>query len=145
MQTVQPTRQPLTSKRERRRFGYAVAIGINVALLWIVHNVVAWDWPPFITDEWNRVSGLVELSLFATILVTVAYLSFDPPRFKGIGDAVTGLVSLSATARVLSVFPFDFADYPGPWATLVRAALILAIVGTVIGIIANLAKAVRGR
>lgn len=32
-----------------RRVGYSIAIGINLVLLWVINNLVAWGWPPFLT------------------------------------------------------------------------------------------------
>lgn len=144
MQTTQLKPERFVSKPEARRFGYALAIGINIVMVWIVFNVAEWGWPPFITQEWNQVSGIVGLSIIATIITYVAYLVYDPVWFKGLGDAAAAVVSLVASLRVLSVFPFDFSAYGEPWETLTRFILIVAIVGTSVAILVNLGKAASG-
>jgi hypothetical protein len=44
---------------------------------------------------------------------------------------------------VFSVYPFDFSPYSGPWDLLAKFVLIIAIVGTVVGIVTNIGKAAR--
>lgn len=145
MQTMQRrSSEQWISKRDQRRFGYALAIGINLVMVWVVYNILDWGWPPFITSEWDRVVDIVALSMIAAILANAAYLAFDPRWFKRLTDAATGVVGVIASARVLSVFPFDFSNYTGPWETLSRIVLIIAIVGSAIGVLVNLAMAARG-
>lgn len=46
-----------------RRFGYAVAVGVNVLLLVVVNNILDWGWVPWLSGypdhrESGRHSGL---------------------------------------------------------------------------------------
>lgn len=145
MQTTHRPTSVRSTPEPGRRFGYALAIGINIVMFWIVHNVLDWGWPSFITEDWSRVRGIIQTSIVVTILVNAAFLAFDPKWFKGLGEALTGFVSLIATFRVFTVYPFDFSGYTGPWDLLARMILVVAIVGTVIGVVANLLKAARAR
>ena len=52
-------------------------------------------------------------------------------------------VSLYATVVLWRVFPFDFEDSDFPWDLLTHALLILAIVGTAIGIVFQIVKTLR--
>ena len=133
-----------TNKRVRqpfRQMGYALAAGINFALLVIVN--IVWDDVAFITEEFSKVLWVVSLSLLASVLANVAYILFDPPWFKGVGELTTGLVGLFATWRVWTIFPFDFSAYSFPWETLTRVILIIALVGSAIGVLASLVKVAR--
>ena len=143
MQTVQQKPPVEIAKQAGRRVGYALAIGINIVMLWVVYNVLDWGWPPFITEDWSRVRGLIALSMIVAILANLAFMAYDPKWFRGFGDATQGVFAVIASARVLAVFPFDYSAYTGPWEFLTRAVLIIAVIGTGIGIIANIAKGIR--
>jgi hypothetical protein len=52
-------------------------------------------------------------------------------------------MSLAATARVWQVFPFDFSGYSFNWAPLVRVVLLVAMVGSGIGIAIQVGTLIR--
>ncbi|MGZ8755524.1 MAG: hypothetical protein ACXW15_10100, partial [Acidimicrobiia bacterium] len=52
-----------------RRFGYFVAVLVNVAMLIVVNNLLAWDILPFLTNGFERVTPIINVSLGAGILV----------------------------------------------------------------------------
>ena len=143
MRTMDPIPTLDDSKALGRRIGYGIAVGINLVMVWVVYNVLEWGWPPFITEDWTRVRGVVAMSMIVAIIVNAAFILFDPRWFRGIGEAISGFASLIASLRVFSVYPFDFSPYAGPWDFLAKFILVVAIVGTVIGIVTNLGKAIR--
>ena len=126
-----------------RRFGYAVAIVVNAIGLYIVQNLLEWD-ISFVTSDFAQVDGLISLSLIATIGANVLFLFFDPRWFKGAVEAWSQAISLLATLRLLQVFPFDFDEWAGPWEQVARAVLIIAAIGTAIGILTSIRNLVRG-
>lgn len=136
-QRRQRTRRP---SRLTRQVGYGLAIGINAVILWIVQNLGVWTWPSFVTEEWSRVRWLVSLSVVATIAANVAFLVYDTPWFKALGEAVSGVFSVLAAIRVFTVFPFEFSGYGGVWSGVARILLVIAIVGGSIAVFANLTK-----
>jgi hypothetical protein len=121
-----------------RRFGYVVAAGVNAALLSAVNHWPGWAVLPFLTPDMNHVVGLVSLSLAAGVVVNLVYLVQDPPWLRAGGDTVTAVVGALALWRLWQVFPFDFGDGSVPWALLVRAILILGLVGSAIAVIVQL-------
>ena len=143
MQTMQHRPPVEAVKQAGRRFGYALSIGINLVVLWIVFNILEWGWPPFVTEDWTRAQGLVAASIIVAIIANVAYIAYDPKWFRGFGDAFQSVFTMVSSARVLAVFPFDYTPYSGPWEVLTRIILIVAIVGSAIAIIINLAKGSR--
>ncbi|MGA8041145.1 MAG: hypothetical protein WCA93_13655, partial [Acidimicrobiia bacterium] len=60
------------------------------------------------------------------------------------GQIVTGAISIVVLARMLQVFPFDFSGTAFDWSMVTRAVLILALVGTAIGVLVELFR-VAGR
>jgi hypothetical protein len=123
-----------------RRFGYLVAIGINVVMLVIANNILDWGWLPWLTDDFSGVVWLINVSLVVTILLNLAWLAFDPAWYRSAGQIVSNIVSLVVTVRIYQVFPFDFSGYDFNWGALTRVVLILAIVGAAIGTLVEARK-----
>jgi hypothetical protein len=93
---------------------------------------------PFLTPDTPQVLGLLNFSIVTGIVVNAAYLVYDARWFRALGDLATASIGLAVLARIWQVFPFDFGGYElGRIVLLARAVLILAIVGTVIGILVN--------
>jgi hypothetical protein len=152
--TTTPTRPRPVFARSRpsaatRRFGYVVAIGVNVVLLYVVNNLLEWEWPSFLTADFDRVLPLLNVSIVASMIVNVVYLAYDERWLKTIGEIVTSAISLAVVARMLAVFPLDFTPYDFDWETLTRVCLVFMIVAISIGIVAGTVKligdTVRGR
>jgi hypothetical protein len=140
---VAPTRAPSRRPpRATRRVGYVLSSGINVLLLWLLLVEPGWRWLGFLTEGFAAVLGWIVVSLVAGVIVNLAFLTFDPPWARRLGDALTAAVAAVALARLWSVFPFDLGTWSG-WETALRVALGLACVATAIGAVANLAEAVR--
>lgn len=143
MHTTTPsvTTHPASS----RRTGYAIAVAINAALLWVVLNIQSWDLLPFLTERFSEVVPWLSLSLIVSILANLTYQFDDSPPIRAFGDLFTSLVGAWAAYRVLAVFPFEFAGDGFDGSTLVRVLLIVAIVGGAIGTIAAFVRLIAGR
>jgi hypothetical protein len=125
-----------------RRFGYVIAIAVNVVMIYVVNNILSWGIAPFLTEDFSQVVGWLNLSLAATVAANITYLAFDPPWFRSASQALVNLAGLMAIIRMYDVFPFDFTGYEFPWDRTARILLILAMVGTALGVIAEVAKLV---
>ena len=135
----------LDSKKATTRFGYGVAIFVNLAMLVIVQNILAWGWLPFLTQDFAEVVPWITLSLVFSIAANLVYLANDTPRVKSAGQILTNLISIYVTYRLLVVFPFDFSSYAFNWAVVVRVVLILAMVGAAIAAVTETVKLVSGK
>jgi len=127
-----PTSMRRRPSRAARRFGYDVAVAINLVMLYLIHTWPGWDAVPFLTDETTDVLPYVDASIVATILVNVVYLVRDGQAVKACGELVANLVSLVSLIRFWQVQPFDFAGVWGGWRPLTYLLLAVATVGTVI-------------
>ena len=112
--------------------GSIVAIAINVVLLYVARNLHDWDLLPFLTDDYERVVGPITVGFVVTIVGHVLRLGLRGPRFAALVDGVGAAVGFWVVLRVFQVFPFDF-DSGFPWALVVRALLVVALVGSAIG------------
>ena len=129
--------------RSARRVGYAALIGINILAFWIVHNLLDWGWPPFLTSDFEQLLWLIDISIAFNVLFSVIYMWFDPAWFQAATQVVVNAIALILSIKTLQVFPFDFSRYDFNWGALAQGILILGIVGSAIGIITELVKLAR--
>jgi hypothetical protein len=137
--TTTVAKRPSTASR---RAGYVIAAVINAALLWLIHVWPGWDAVPFLTEDFETVLWLINLTLAVTIALNLIYVVRDPRWLTAAGAIVTTAIGLAAAVRMLQVFPFDFGD-SDVWPVVVRVLLWVAVVGSAIGIIANVVTLVR--
>lgn len=133
--TTTTTRRPTSAAR---RGGYTVAVLFDGALLVAVNRWPGWEAVPFLTRDTSMVTGLLNASLIVNLVANLVYLMRDPLWLKALGDMVTTTVGIFALLRIWNVFPFDFADGSFDWALVVRILLLVAVVGSVIGVVAAL-------
>lgn len=126
-----------------RRTGYVISITVNAGLLFVVHNILAWDILSFLTDEWEEVVPIISLSIVAGIVVNVVYLFYDEPWFKSLTQIVVLVIGLAAAIQVFRVFPFDFSAYDFNWTLVTKAVLIVGVVGSAVGIIVEATRTIR--
>ena len=127
-------------RRAGRRFGYGIAIVINVAMLIVVQNILDWGWLSFLTAEFGEVVPWITLSLLVSILANLIYQYKDSRAVKSTGQILINTISIIVTYRIFQVFPFDFSGYEFDWAIVVRIVLILAMVGAGIGVLTEAVK-----
>lgn len=135
MSTDQP--QPGPSRRAApgpagRRFGYAVAVVVNVVLFLLVNVWPTWRVVPFLTEDMVDVLPLVNLGLIVGAGVNLVDLVFDRRWIRAAGDLLTSVIAVITLVRFWDVFPFAFPDSGFDWELLTRVLLVVAIVGTVI-------------
>jgi hypothetical protein len=142
MSTSQNTERRRPS-RGTRQLGYAIAIGVEVALLILVNNLVEWDIAPFITEEFNDLVPYINVSLVATMLVNTACFAFDPRWFRSLTQAALNVISLVVIVQTYRIFPFDFSGSDFNWTALTRTILVILMVLVTIGTIGEVVKMVR--
>lgn len=137
------TAQASKTSATTRRFGYVVAILVNIAMWYVIYVWPGWEAVPFLTEDTRQVLGLVSLSLAANIVANVVYLVLRRPWVEPLGNMLTTAIGLVALVRFLQVFPFDFGIATVDWATVTRVLLILGIVGAAIGIVVQFARLIK--
>jgi hypothetical protein len=119
---------------------YVAAVLINLGLLFVVNNLLAWNVPSFLTEDFTQVLWLIDISLLTTVVVNLVYLIYDPAWFKSVCQIGLNVISLSVIALMFLVFPFDFSSSQFDWAPVTRVVLILTMVGTIAGMVVELVK-----
>lgn len=123
-----------------RRSGYVVSLIVNGALLVLINAAPGWQAVPFLTPATSQVIGLVNVVLILNLIVNASYLVYDGRWLRALGDIVTTAVGLAVAVRILEVFPFAFHGSASFWSTVIKIALILAIVGGCIGILVQVIR-----
>lgn len=132
-----------TGRSAGRRAGYVVAVLVNLALYYLVNVWPGWQELPFLTGEFPQVLGVLNLSLLAGAAVNAVYLAYDAAWFKSLTQLGLLAISLVVLYRMLVVFPFDLEWGSTDWAWAGRALLVLALIGTGIGVLAEVGRLVR--
>lgn len=145
MHTTAPAPAP-TRHREAptlvKRSGYAIAAGVNIALMLIVNNLLNWGWPRFLTAEFEKLLPWVNFSLGASVVVNLLYMAYDADWFKSGWQAVLSVISLAVLVRTYQLFPFDFSDFSWPVETVARTIMWLVGLALVIAIVAEGVKSI---
>lgn len=142
---AEPGRRPAKPRPSpaARRAGYVVAIALNLALLGVIHAWPGWRELSFLTEETTRVLPWVTAQLGVAIAWNLLWLVRDPRWSRALGDVVTSALGVVVTAQILTVFPFAFDDDGASWETVARVVLWVGLVGSAIGVVANLALLVQ--
>ena len=129
--------------RPLRLLGYGISIAINLVLVWVVSNLLAWDILPFLTDDFESIQPLILFSLWVSIALTVGYCFYDPAWFKLAGDTLGAGIAFVVIYNTYQVFPFEFSS--GFWTGATRTVLILIGIATAIATLANVVRIFTGR
>ncbi len=139
-----PTPTPTPTVVAGRRAGYVAGAIVNAVLLYVANHLLEWEWPPFLTEDFETILPLVNASIILGIATNAAYLFRDGVRFKAFGELVSAAVGLVVAIRTYQVFPLDFSPYDFDWETATRVVLMIGIVGAGIAIIVNGVRILRG-
>jgi hypothetical protein len=126
-----------------RRFGYALAIAINVVLIYLINEWPGWQSLTFVTPDAETLIPIVNASLVISTVVNAIYLIADPRWLRASGEAVTGAVSFIVILCVLTVFPFDFSQFSFDWTMLLRVLMVVGLVGSMVSVVTNLVTLIR--
>jgi hypothetical protein len=120
-----------------RRFGYSVAIFVNLVILYLLNIRPGWEAAPFLTATTPRLLALVNLSLLTGVVANAIYVIADGQWVKTFGDLTTTAISLAVLIRAWQVFPFDFSAWTVDWGLVVRTVVVVALVGTGMALIVH--------
>jgi hypothetical protein len=132
-----------SSMMPRRRItDYIFATIFNIAFLVVVNKVPDWN-IVFITDSFPDILWAVNTSLAVSIAGNLILIFFHPRFLHHLLNAVFSIFGILVLSVILSVFPFDFSELVDEWLNiLIRIVLIIGIVGSAIGTVVHVVKAV---
>lgn len=138
--------QELTVKpRTTRRAGYVAALVVNLVLLWVMNNLLAWGWPPFLTDAFSDLLPYVSASLIASAVANAAWVVWDPAWFRHLVQIGVNIISLIVAVKTWQIFPFDFSSYSFSWEVLARVVIAVGVFGVGAATVVELTRLLRVR
>lgn len=140
--TTMPARERTGHPSAGRRFGYVVAIGCNALAIWIVHHLLDWGWPRFLTDQFDEVLPLVTVSFVYSMATNAVFVVYDGQWLRSLVNVGGSVIAFVVTLRMYQVYPFDFSDYAVDWSWLVTTLLVIGMVVTAIAAVAESVRAV---
>ena len=139
---TEATRATRRAPRSARRVGYVLGLALNLLILWLVTVEPGWRIVPILSEDFGEVVGLLIVSLLVGAAVNLVYLAADPRWLQHLGEALTAAIACVVLARMWSLFPIDLGGW-NAWEPALRVVIGLACLGTGIGVVANLAQAIR--
>ena len=106
----------------------------------VVNNILEWGWFSWLTNDFELLIPIINLSLMASILVNLAYMVYDAEWFKSMCEIGLLVISITVAVRTFQVFPFDFSAYSWDWEATTKMIIAFAIIGMSIALIVNAVK-----
>jgi hypothetical protein len=131
-------RVPRRPSPAARRVGFVIAAVMNGVIWYLVNVHPTWHAVSILTADTRLVLPWFNLSWFATMAVNVVYVAYDPPWLVAAGNVLTTTLGLVALISLMAVFPFDFPTQA--WTTAAHVLLVIAIIGTAIGVLVYMIK-----
>jgi len=123
-----------------RRLGYALAIGVSVAILFVVNNLPGGEQIPFLTNDVEKLLPIINGLLFASIAINGVWILYDGAWFRSAGRITLNVLIIAVLALTYRVFPFDFSGYDFDWESLIRIVIVFVIVALIIATIIETVK-----
>jgi hypothetical protein len=112
---------------------------VNTVLLWRQYT------NGVVLESWIDILWAANLSLIVQIVGNILLAMYRPARLYSLLQAVDAALGFVSILVFYFVFPLDFSRVAGDWLnTLTKAALIVAMAGTTIGMVVHLARAASG-
>ncbi len=112
---------------------------VNTVPLWrqLTHGVIL--------ESWVNILWAANLSMAVQIIGNLILAIYRPARLYSFMQAIFAAVGLVSLIVFFNVFPLDFSQIVGSWLNLFfKVILLLAMIGTLIGMIVNLVRTIIG-
>ncbi len=112
---------------------------VNTVPLWshLTHGVIL--------ESWVNILWAANLSMAIQIIGNLVLAIYRPARLYSFMQAIFVAVGLVSLIVFFNVFPLDFSQIVGSWLNLFfKVILLLAMIGTLIGMIVNLVRTIIG-
>jgi hypothetical protein len=125
------------NRKKPRKSEYVLAIIANFILFYILNNLLSWN-VGFVTSSFQDCLLAINMSIAATVIGNILLFAYDPRWFRHLFQFAYDLFGLYAVYTLYRIFPFNFGQTF--WNEAAKIALILGIIGVVIGLIVKLVK-----
>jgi hypothetical protein len=130
------------TKKTGQKSEYIAAIIFNLIWWYIVNNLLNWQ-VYFVTNAFNEVLWIINLSIIVSIIGNALLLLYSPERLRHGVKIFINIISFIAVYMVWDLFPFNFYNSFYDW--VFSLLLILAMIGIAIATIVEIYLLVTGK
>ena len=130
-----PAEKSAESARSRRQVDYAVAIALNVVILFVANVWPSWRAIPYVTEDAVPAVAIITIAAFVAIALNIACLVVDRRWMKPLTELVSAAFTLAVAIQVWHTFPFDLPTGALDWMMFARVAIVIAIVVSSIALV----------
>lgn len=127
-----------------RSIGYAIALLVNLALLWVVHQYPVWiPWlGGVVTERFADVVWAIDLSIWVQIIGNGILIAIHPRILRRILDLVSTAFGALSMYVTWSVYPFEFDRLVAGLDGIVVVLMILILVALGLALVANVVRVI---
>lgn len=126
-----------------KRVDYITAIIANVIILFVVNQLLNWNIFPFLTQDFDQVLPIQNISLAITIIFNALFLFYNPQWFEALLRMVMNGIGIAVVLSYMNTFPFDFSAYSFNFNVLARVMLFIGLIGCAIAMLVEAINFVR--
>lgn len=143
---VPETEESVSRKKQKRLWKYSRSILSNVIFFFIINLFPLWitKTKGVVTSDWINVLWAMDLAIVTVVLGSIILIAYSPKWLRSLIEFLMSITALISVVVFLNVFPLNFSLVSLSWLnSVIKALLIVGIVGASIGIIASLAKFIK--
>jgi hypothetical protein len=130
------------NREKEQKSEYIAAIIFNLIFLYVVNNLLNWH-IYFITNAFNEVLWIINLSIIASIIGNALLLAYNPEWFHHVIKIIMNIITFIAVYFVYIVFPINFYNPSLNWSLSIL--LILFMIAIAIATIVEIFLLITGR
>lgn len=122
-----------------RKLGYFIAVAVNIFLFYLFNNIHPEN-IYFLTEDFNQLLSVLNLSIAANILANMFFIVHDNDRFISLIKILLNILGVFVMYTALRVFPFDFSAAASWGNTLAKVLLGLGMFGSGVAVVVESVK-----
>ncbi len=126
---IDTLKKSIKDEKEVKNSEFIIAIVINIIFLYIFNNLLNWH-ISFITNSFQDVLWIINLTLTFTIIVNALYLFYHPKWLRDSVQIIINILGFLVVYFLYAVYPFKFSQ------VFISYGLKLVLILIMIGIIA---------
>jgi hypothetical protein len=130
-----PSVKKLRRSRDSRQVDYVVAVALDALLLFVLNVWPTWASLPFVTVDAIQAVTILNIATVVNIDLNGLCLAVDFGWLKPLTEFINAVFSLMFAMEVRRSFPFNLPAGSVDWELIARLAILVTIIGSVIGII----------
>jgi hypothetical protein len=125
---IDTLKKSIKDEKEVRTSEFIIAIVVNIIFIYIFNNLLNWHLN-FITNSFQDVLWIINLTLGFTIIVNVLYLVYHPKWLRDFLQIIINILGFLVVYSLYTIYPFKFSQiFISYGVKLVLILIMLAII-----------------